>query len=65
VGGHRLRRERYKKRNTVERAINKRPAFGYQYFGEVDIDGSSKVMTVRLRDIDGKVLYSVAIDPQR
>ncbi|WP_326691102.1 MULTISPECIES: hypothetical protein [unclassified Streptomyces] len=41
------------------------PAYGYQYFGEVDIDGSSEVMTVRLRDIDGKVLHSVGIDPQR
>nr|WSX24922.1 alkaline phosphatase D family protein [Streptomyces tubercidicus] len=41
------------------------PAYGHQYFGEVDIDGSSEVMTVRLRDIDGKVLYSVGIDPQR
>jgi len=39
------------------------PLDGYQYFGEVAIDGSTRVMTVRLRDIDGAVLYSVDLPP--
>jgi alkaline phosphatase D len=35
------------------------PASGYQFFGEVAIDGASGAMTVRLRDLAGRVLYSV------
>jgi alkaline phosphatase D len=36
-----------------------------QVFGEVDIDGSSEVLTVRLRDLDGAVIYSVDLTPAR
>jgi alkaline phosphatase D len=44
---------------------NTSPADGYQFFGEVDIDGSSGVLTVRLRDLDGAVLFSVDLTPAR
>jgi alkaline phosphatase D len=40
------------------------PMYGNQFFGEVDIDGSTAVMTVRLRDTDGAVRYQVDIDPR-
>ena len=39
------------------------PLDGHQYFGEVSIDGSTRVMTVRLRDIDGAVVYAVDLPP--
>jgi alkaline phosphatase D len=39
------------------------PGFGYQYFGEVSIAGDSRVMTVRLRDIDGRVAHTVDLAP--
>jgi len=39
------------------------PADGYQFFGEVAVDGHSGVMTVRLRDIDGAVLFGVDLEP--
>ena len=39
------------------------PGFGYQYFGEVSIDSDSRVMTVRLRDIDGGVAHTVDLPP--
>ncbi|HEY7483331.1 MAG TPA: hypothetical protein VH912_02620 [Streptosporangiaceae bacterium] len=44
-------------------AANTSPADGYQFFGEVDIDGHSRVLTVRLRDLDGAVLYSTDLRP--
>jgi len=42
---------------------NASPASGFQFFGEVAIDGSSRVMTVRLRDLSGQVLHTVELDP--
>jgi alkaline phosphatase D len=44
---------------------NASPAEGYQFFGHVSIDGRSRVMTVRLRDIDGTVLWSTELHPGR
>jgi alkaline phosphatase D len=44
---------------------NTSPLEGSQFFGEVAIDGGSKALTVRLRDQDGKVLYTVNLDPNR
>ena len=46
-------------------APNTSPADGYQFFGHVTINGESRVMTVSLRDLDGKVLYSVDLEPPR
>jgi alkaline phosphatase D len=37
------------------------PMDGFQHFGEVDIDRDSRAMTVRLRDIDGTVLWSTVL----
>ncbi|MFF1746813.1 alkaline phosphatase D family protein [Streptomyces mirabilis] len=44
---------------------NVSPADGYQFFGEVDIDGDSGELTVRLRDLDGTVLFTQALQPGR
>ncbi|SEG34515.1 alkaline phosphatase D [Thermomonospora echinospora] len=44
---------------------NTSPAEGYQFFGEVGIDARSATLTVRLRDLDGKVLYSTDLSPVR
>jgi alkaline phosphatase D len=44
--------------------LNTSPDEGYQYFGEVAIDAPSEVLTVRLRDLDGTVLYTTALDPK-
>ncbi|GAA1833617.1 alkaline phosphatase D family protein [Luedemannella flava] len=37
------------------------PSVGYQHFGEVDIDGESGAMTVRLRDQTGTALWSITL----
>jgi alkaline phosphatase D len=42
---------------------NTSPADGFQFFGEVAIDGHSESLTVRLRDIDGAVLFGVELPP--
>ncbi|MBC9729588.1 alkaline phosphatase [Streptomyces sp. TRM68367] len=42
---------------------NVSPAEGYQFFGEVDIDGDSGDMTVRLREQGGTVLYTQVLRP--
>ncbi|MBZ6203681.1 alkaline phosphatase D family protein [Streptomyces olivaceus] len=46
-------------------ASNVSPAEGYQFFGEVDIDGDSAEMTVRLREQDGTVLFTKVLRPGR
>jgi alkaline phosphatase D len=42
-------------------APNTSPLDGFQHFGEVDIDAESRAMTVRLRDLDGAVLWSTVL----
>ncbi|MFF5258802.1 alkaline phosphatase D family protein [Actinomadura viridis] len=44
---------------------NTSPAEGYQFFGEVAIDGPSADLTVHLRDIDGNALFSKTLTPTR
>ncbi|MFJ9903555.1 alkaline phosphatase D family protein [Streptomyces sp. NPDC101152] len=44
---------------------NVSPAEGYQFFGEVDIDGDSGELTVRLREYDGTVLFTRTLQPGR
>ncbi|AEY87979.1 putative secreted alkaline phosphatase [Streptomyces hygroscopicus subsp. jinggangensis 5008] len=46
-------------------ASNVSPAGGYQFFGEVDIDGDSGELTVRLREQDGTVLFAQTLQPGR
>jgi alkaline phosphatase D len=42
---------------------NTSPLEGFQHFGEVDIDGHTKAMTVRLRGQDGAVLWRTTLAP--
>jgi alkaline phosphatase D len=42
---------------------NASPAEGAQFFGQVSIDAATRVMTVRLRDLDGRVLWSTELTP--
>jgi len=43
---------------------NTSPAEGYQYFGQVDVDGRSGELTVRLRDLDGRTLFRKDLAPE-
>ena len=43
--------------------FNLPPSAGLQFFGQVEIDGESEVMTVTLRDLAGEALYKQVIEP--
>ena len=44
--------------------VNLSPYAGYQFFGEVNIDGRSGALTVDLRDIDGASVFSKTLPPR-
>ncbi|MFC4053912.1 alkaline phosphatase D family protein [Actinomadura syzygii] len=44
---------------------NTSPAEGFQFFGEVEIDGDAATLTVRLRDLDGHALHTETLTPRR
>lgn len=46
-------------------AANLPPSAGLQFFGQIDIDGASEVMTVRLCDLTGTVLFTQELHPER
>jgi alkaline phosphatase D len=55
---------RYVKAPTKEQGQNVAPSEGLQFFGHVAIDGATEVMTVTLKDVEDRNLWSTAIDPQ-
>jgi alkaline phosphatase D len=54
---------RYQKGCTAAQGENLAPCFGLQFFGRVDIDGSTGVMTVTLKDVGDQDLWSMQIEP--
>ncbi|MBR0751371.1 alkaline phosphatase D family protein [Bradyrhizobium jicamae] len=54
----------YQKGCTAEQGDNLAPCFGLQFFGHVAIDGRTEVMTVTLKDVDNRNLWSVDIAPR-
>jgi alkaline phosphatase D len=54
----------FQKGCSAEQGENLAPCFGLQFFGRVDIDGESEVMTVTLKDVDNRDLWSVDIEPR-
>ena len=54
----------FQKGCSAEQGENLAPCFGLQFFGRVDIDGPSGIMTVTLKDVDDRSLWSVRIEPQ-
>ena len=54
----------FQKGCSAEQGENLGPCFGLQFFGRVDIDGQSEIMTVTLKDVDNSNLWSVDIEPR-
>jgi alkaline phosphatase D len=54
----------FQKGCSAEQGENLAPCFGLQFFGRVDIDGQSGMMTVTLKDVDDRALWSVDIEPR-
>jgi alkaline phosphatase D len=55
----------YVKAPTKEQGQNVAPSEGLQFFGHVAIDGASEVMTVTLKDLDDRALWSTRLEPKR
>jgi alkaline phosphatase D len=47
-----------------EHGVNLSPATEYQFFGHVAIDGATGAMTVTLKDIDDRALWSTTLEPK-
>src|SRR6266446_6770628 len=54
----------FQKGCSAQQGENLAPCFGLQFFGRVDIDGQSAIMTVTLKDVDDRALWSVDIEPR-
>jgi alkaline phosphatase D len=54
----------YLKAPTREQGQNLPPSEGLQFFGHVAIDGATGVMTVTLKDVEGRALWSIGLEPQ-
>jgi alkaline phosphatase D len=57
-------RAMYQNGCTKEQGANLSPCFGLQFFGHVSIDGATEVMTVTLKDVEDRDLWSVDINPR-
>jgi len=49
---------------SKEQGQNLPPSEGMQFFGGIAIDGASEVMTVTLKDVDDRALWSTKIEPK-
>src|SRR6516165_5303804 len=49
---------------SKEQIQNLPPSEGMQFFGTIAIDGASEVMTVTLKDLDDRALWSTKIEPK-
>jgi phosphodiesterase/alkaline phosphatase D-like protein len=54
----------FQKGCSSEQGDDLAPCFGLQFFGQVEIDGASEVMTVTLKDVDDQNLWSTRIVPR-
>ena len=49
---------------SAEQGENLAPCFGLQFFGHVEIDGATEAMTVTLKDVNDRDLWSTRIEPK-
>jgi alkaline phosphatase D len=54
---------RYQKGCSAEQGENLAPCFGLQFFRHVAIDGTTEIMTVTLKDVDDRNLWSIRLEP--
>jgi alkaline phosphatase D len=55
----------FRKGCTEAQGENLAPCFGLQFFGHVAIDGATEVMTVTLKDVGDRALWSTRIEPKQ
>jgi alkaline phosphatase D len=49
---------------SADQQENLAPCFGLQFFGHASIDGATGVMTVTLKDVDNRDLWSIGLEPK-
>jgi alkaline phosphatase D len=49
--------------SSEEQGDNLAPCFGLQFFGQVAIDGETQTLTVALKDVEDRTLWSITLDP--
>jgi len=49
---------------SAKQGENLAPCFGLQFFGRIAIDGVTEVMTVTLKDVADRELWSTRIEPK-
>ena len=54
----------FQKASTKEQGDNLAPCFGLQFFGHVAIDGRSQTLTVSLKDVADRTLWSMTLEPE-
>jgi alkaline phosphatase D len=54
----------FQKGCNAQQGENLAPCFGLQFFGRVDVDGQSGIMTVTLKDVDDRAMWSVELAPR-
>jgi alkaline phosphatase D len=54
----------YQNACSPEQGDNLAPCFGLQFFGHMTIDGASGVLTVTLKDVHDRALWSIDIEPK-
>ena len=54
----------YQNACSKEQGDDLAPCFGLQFFGHVAIDGATQVMTVTLKDVGDRALWSIDLAPQ-
>ena len=54
----------FHKASSKEQGDNLAPCFGLQFFGHVAIDGRSQTLTVSLKDVADRSLWSMTLEPE-
>ncbi len=53
----------FHKASTMEQGDNLAPCYGLQFFGHVAIGGATEALTVTLKDVEDRSLWSITLDP--
>jgi len=54
----------FQKAASEEQGDNFAPCYGLQFFGHIAIDGTTKVLTVTLKDVADQALWSITLEPK-
>jgi len=53
----------FHKASSATQGDNLAPCYGLQFFGQAMIDGATGALTVTLKDVEDRALWSITLDP--